>query len=315
MTLEPADLPKPAHVVAVILNTNRRADTLACLESLARSQAPRPGILVLDNASTDGSVEAIRAKYPDVEIHPLAQNLGYAGNNNVGIRRALAMGADWVLLLNEDVVVGADALRVMLEAAGSRANAGFVGPMVYHYDEPEIIQSAGGRLGPGWQAIHVGQNSVDRGEFASPRSVQWVSGCALLARREMIESVGVLDERFFYYWEETEWCLRARGLGWDVLFVPGARAWHKGVQRDYQPSPNVTYYWARNWLMMLAKHRAPVLVWLVAIIVLGRSLLSWSIRPRWRSRRPHRDALWQGVVDFLRGRSGIRPPSPGALNP
>jgi len=311
---EPTDLPRPAHVVAVILNTNRRADTLACLESLARSQVLRPGILVLDNASTDGSVEAIRAMFPDVEIHPLAQNLGYAGNNNVGIRRALAMGAEWVLLLNEDVVVDANALRAMLEAAGGRANVGFVGPMVYHYDEPEIIQSAGGRLGPGWQAIHVGQNTVDRGEFASPRSVEWVSGCALLARREMIESVGALDERFFYYWEETEWCLRARELGWDVLFVPMARVWHKGVQRDYQPGPNVTYYWARNWLMMLAKHRAPALVWLVAITVLGRSLLSWSIRPRWRNLRPHRDALWQGVVDFLRGRVGIRPTSPGALN-
>jgi hypothetical protein len=137
--------------------------------------------------------------------------------------------------------------------------------------------------------------------------VDWVSGCALLARREMIEQVGVLDERFFYYWEETEWCLRARRSGWLVVAVPGARIWHKGVQRDYRPGPDVTYYSTRNRLLMLGKHRAPMGAWLSASADLARTLLAWTLKPKWREMRRHRDAMWQGMMDFLRRRWGMRP--------
>lgn len=306
VTVLPSGMPK---LMAVILNTNRRSDTLDCLESLKATGYPSLRILVLDNRSTDGSVEAIRSKFPGVEIHSLKANRGYAGNNNVGIRMALEGDADWVLVLNEDVVLGQESISRMLAVGEEDDTVGVVGPMVYHHDEPGVIQSAGGGLGRGWQSIHAGQNQQDRGQYAEPRRVDWISGCALLARCAMIEEIGELDERFFYYWEETEWCLRARRAGWSVVFVPDARVWHKGVQSCYAPGPNVTYYWARNWLMMLAKLRAPPSVWIVALAVLGRNLLAWSVRPKWRSRRPHRDALWQGIMDFLRGRTGVRPQS------
>jgi len=302
-TRELSDLP---CVAAVILNTNRRADTLACLASLIADGYPRLRMLVLDNGSTDGSIEAIQAEYPEVQIHRLAENRGYAGNNNVGLGLALDAGADWVLVLNEDVVLGSNTIERMLEAVEGDAQAGIVGPLILHHDEPLVIQSAGGRLGAGWQTIHIGQNVDNQGQFTMPGQVDWVSGCALLARRAMIEGLGGFDERFFYYWEETEWCLRARRAGWRVYFVPAAQAWHKGVQRSYHPGPNTTYYWGRNWLMMLAKHHAPPSVWIVALAILGRSLLSWTVRPKYRSQGPHRDALLQGVVDFARGRTGMR---------
>jgi GT2 family glycosyltransferase len=127
-----------------------------------------------------------------------------------------------------------------------------------------------------------------------------------MVRKQVVEQVGMLDERFYYYWEETEWCLRARRAGWKVWIAPRAKVWHKGVQSDYRPAPDVTYYWARNWLLMLSKHRAPVRAWSTALILLGRSLLSWTLRPRWRSHRAHRDALWQGATDFFRRRWGRR---------
>jgi GT2 family glycosyltransferase len=293
-------------VCCVVLNTNRREDTLACLRSIRDGDYPRTRALVLDNASTDGSVEAIRAGFPEVQVVELAENLGYAGNNNVGIREAMRLGADWVLILNEDAVLAPDAISRLVEVGGGDASCGFVGPVVYHSNEPQRIQSAGGFLDRSWRSGHRAQNQFDRGQFTVPHESEWVSGCAIMVRREVVEQTGMLDERFYYYWEETEWCLRARRAGWRIWIAPQAKAWHKGVQSDYRPGPDVTYYWARNWLLMLSKHRAPARAWLAAMILLGRSLLSWTFRPRWRLQKAHRDALWQGVSDFFRRRWGPR---------
>lgn len=294
-------------VVSVILNTNRRDDTLECLHSLRGGDYPNLQTVVLDNASTDGSPLAIPSAFPAVRLIELRENRGYAGNNNVGIRAALDLGAAWVLVLNEDVVLAADAVSRLVEVGEGHGKIGLVGPMVFHSQEPEVIQSAGGMLDRGWRSRHEGQNERDQGQYREPRLVDWVSGCALLARREMIEQVGVLDDRFFYYWEETEWCLRARRAGWRVLTAPASKVWHKGVQRHYHPSPDVTYYSTRNRLLMLDKHGAPMSVWLSASAEIARTLLAWTLRPKWRAMRTHRDAMWQGMTDFLRRRWGMRP--------
>ncbi len=297
-------------VVTVILNTNRREDTLACLESLRRVSYSNHRVIVLDNASTDGSVEVIRSSYPAARVIPLEQNLGYAGNNNVGIRLALEQGAGWVFVLNEDTVVDSACISHLVEVGESDPATGIVGPLVYHYDEPDIIQSAGGILDGRWNSIHTGQNEKDCGQFSRPRKVDWISGCAILVRREVIEQVGGLDERFFYYWEETEWCVRARRKGWQIFHVPAAKIWHKGVQRNYQPSPNVTYYATRNRFLLLSKHQAPLRVWAGSILQTARTLASWTVKPKYRFLRDHREAMMQGTMDFLRHRWGARP-SPG----
>jgi hypothetical protein len=170
-----------------------------------------------------------------------------------------------------------------------------------------VIQSAGGVLDKRWLAVHLGQNEPDSGQYSQPRFVDYISGCAILVKRPVIEQIGGLDERLFYYWEETDWCTRAREHGWKVLFAPQAKLWHKGVQRDYRPGPNVTYYNTRNRLLFLSKHHAPFSVWLYAWLRTLLTLLSWTVRPRWREMRSHRDAMWQGVLDFLRKRWGMRP--------
>lgn len=294
-------------IVSVILNTNRRDDTLACLESLARSNYSNHQVVVLDNNSTDGSVEAVREAFPQARLVQLQENLGYAGNNNTGIKIALEMGADWVFVLNEDTVLDPDCLRLLAEAGESDPQIGIVGPMVYHYDEPEYIQSGGGMLGPYWQSIHLAKDERDRGQLKENHAVEWISGCAIMVRREVIEQVGMIDARFFYYWEETEWCLRAGKAGWRIVHVPAARLWHKGVQRNYEPKPSLFYYSTRNRLLMIAKHRAPLKVWFHALAEILRTLASWTLRPKWRGKRAYRDAMWRGLVDFLRGRWGKQP--------
>ena len=296
-----------AYVVSIILNSSRRADTLECLASLDAGAYQPHTALVLDNASTDGSVEAIQAAFGSTHILPLAENRGYAGNNNLGLRWALDHGADWVLVLNEDTVLAPDCLARLVEVGESDPRVGIVGPMVYHYDEPAVIQSAGGALGPYWRAGQIGQNERDQGQYRQPRPVEWIAGCAMLVRRALIEQIGLLDERFFIYWEEIDWCLRAGRAGWRLMHVPAARLWHKGVRRDYRPPPAVTYYTTRNQFLLLSKHRAPLKVWLAAAATALRTLTSWSLKPKWRRLRPHRDALLQGLWDFARQRWGARP--------
>jgi GT2 family glycosyltransferase len=295
-----------ACVITVILNTNRRDDTLATLESLAKSSYTNHKVILLDNASTDGSVETIRSQFPQVQIIKLEENLGYAGNNNVGISAAMDQGADWVFVLNEDTIVDPDCIGMMIDAAGDYPDAGILGPLVYHFNEPEVIQTAGGQIDPHWETHHLGQNQLDKGQFVGVREVDFISGCAILVKRQVIEQIGAIDHRFFYYWEETDWCMRARENNWKVYCVSQAHLWHKGVQRDYRPSANVTYYATRNRFLFLQNHRAPLGIWIAVWWQILRRLASWSIRPKWRHKREHRDALWQGIKDYLNQQWGIR---------
>jgi len=294
-------------VYTVILNTNRRDDTLECIASLNDNSYERNTILVLDNQSSDGSVEAIHARFPQVKIIDLETNRGYAGNNNVGIAYALDQGADWIFVLNEDTVLAPDSLEMLVKAGESDPEIGIVGPMVYHYHTPDVIQSAGGVLGPYWDSIHLGRDQKDRGQYSEIHEVEWISGCAILLRREAILQAGSIDERFFYFWEETEWCIRIRRANWKIINVPQAKLWHKGVTVDHKPKPTVTYYATRNHLLTLAKHHAPFRVWASAWVQLLRTLTSWTIKPRWRNMHEHRDAMWYGIVDFLHGRWGQMP--------
>jgi len=277
---------------------------LECLASLHRNSYPNQKVIILDNHSTDGSVDAIRQAYPRVEIIELTENLGYAGNNNVGIKAALEQRADWVFVLNEDIVLDTECIARLVEVGESDPKIGIVGPLVYHYDEPDVIQSAGGMLGKNWQSIHLGKNEVDHGQFKSPHFVEWISGCAIMVRRAAIEQAGMLDKDYFIYWEETEWCIRIGQAGWKIVNVPQARIWHKGVQRNYQPKPSFTYYGTRNHLFTLAKHNAPFPVKVYNWMQILRTLTSWSIKPRWRNMREHRNAMWKGMLDYMRHRAG-----------
>jgi GT2 family glycosyltransferase len=295
------------YVISVILNTNRRDDTLECLASLGANSYSNHKAIVLDNHSIDGSIQAIRSAFPGVEIIELDENLGYAGNNNVGIKAAVAKGADWIFVLNEDTILAPDVISQLVEVGERDPEIGIVGPMVYHHDEPDVIQSAGGVLGEYWQSIHIAKDQLDTGQIDRPHPVDWISGCGLMIRRDTIEQVGLIDARYFYYWEETEWCLRARKAGWRIMHVPGARIWHKGVQRNYSPHPSVTYYGTRNHLLTLAKHRAPLKAWFFTWIQILRTLSSWTLKPKWQSMRDHRNAMLRGLMDFLNHRWGEMP--------
>jgi GT2 family glycosyltransferase len=159
-------------------------------------------------------------------------------------------------------------------------------------------------LHDGWKPEHRGMGELDAGQFDMLVEVDYLSGCALLVSRKAIETVGLLDDDFFAYHEDTEWCYRGKQAGFKILFVPEAKVWHPDTRQRDENYPLVTYYVARNSLLFAKKHRLGYAIIARMLLSHTRTMLSWSIRPRWRHKRRQRDALARGIMDFARGRFG-----------
>jgi len=294
------------RVTIIILNWNRIVDTLECLESLACLDYPDYEVVVVDNGSTDRSVEAIRERFPEVTLIENGENLGFTGGNNVGLRQALERGADYALLLNNDTEVAPDFLRHIVEATETDPTVGIAGPMIYYHERPELIWSAGGAID--WRrgkTRMLGLNAPDTGQFGTAsRQVNFVTGCALLVKRAVLERVGLLDERFFAYYEETEWCVRAQRAGFKIAHVPTAKVWHKIPLDARDNSPLVHYYMTRNRLLFLKASDAGWRAWLTFLVEYLRTLASWTLRPKWRGKKLARQMMLRAIGDALRGQWG-----------
>jgi len=293
----------------IILNWNGFTDTLKCLQSLRKLNYPTYRVMVVDNASTDGSTGFIRDQFPEVTLMENYENLGFTGGNNIGMRLALENGSDYVLLLNNDTEVDPDFLRVLVEAAESDSRIGIAGPIIYYFDHPQIIWSAGGAINRRrGQTRMVGLNEIDQGQFGQkPREVDFVSGCALLIKRVVLKQVGLLDERFFAYYEEVEWCVRITMAEFMIVHVPQARIWHKISLDKRDDSPLVHYYMTRNRLLLLKITGAGLKAWLHTIIVdYLRTLLSWSLQPKWRGKKHQRKMMLLAIIDAGLGRWGYK---------
>ncbi|MBI5670126.1 MAG: glycosyltransferase family 2 protein [Chloroflexi bacterium] len=296
---------KPA-VSIIVLNYNGCEDTLACLRSLEHLTYPNVEVIVVDNDSADGSVDAFKQAHPGVQIIQTGANLGFTGGNNVGIRYALKHGADYVMLLNNDTVVAPDMVDILIEAMEANPRIGVSGPTIYYYSAPEIIWSAGGTID--WRhgtTSMIGLNEEDKSQFGNaPRPVDFVTGCCLLARRDVWEQAGLLDEKFFMYYEETEWCVRASRAGYQIVHVPTAMLWHKISIESRAASPRTHYYMTRNRLLFLSRTRAGVQPILYTLAEYTRTLVSWSVSARWHDKRPLRDVMLRAIKDYSLGRFG-----------
>ena len=246
-------------VIFVILNYNGGEDTLACLRSIGGVEYGNYRVIVVDNASTDGSADEIEKQCPDVLLIRNGVNEGFDGGNNVGIKAALGDGADAVFLLNNDTVVCPGILRHLTAVSLALPRAGILGPKIYYHDDPRLLWWAGCEKkysATGWLVVYTqeGKKKVDRGQYDEIRRIDGVNGCAMYVRREVFEKAGLFDERYFMYNDEFDICDRAQRAGWDCYFVPAARLWHKVSQSAggcY--SPMLHYLWTRNWLLCSRK--------------------------------------------------------------
>jgi GT2 family glycosyltransferase len=226
--MDHAPVPSPS-IAVVVLTWNGRNLTLDCLRSLEAVRTVNTRIIVVDNGSSDGTAAAVRER-GDARVTTVENtaNLGFAGGNNAGIERALADGARFVLLLNNDTVVDPAFLDEMVRAMLESPDVGIAGPKIYYDSPPDRIWFAGGVLSM-WRgtARHIGIRETDRGQYDAARDVDYVSGCALLARREVFERVGLLDTAYRAYFEDADLCRRAARAGFRIRYVPTAKVWHR----------------------------------------------------------------------------------------
>lgn len=246
----------PPRVCIVVLAWNRREDTLECLRSLARVTDPDTTVLLVDNGSTDGTADAVKMEFPGIKLIETGENLGYTGGNNAGIRRALELGADYVLILNNDTIVDPGFIREMLAVASRSERIGFVSPKIYFQDPPDLLWFAGARFRTwcGYGRME-GYRETDRGQYDQIREIDRPCGCAMLVSRAVCREAGLLDPGLFLYVDEVEWALRARTLGFRSYIAPGAKVWHKvSSSLGGEGHPDAIYYSVRNTLYSLNRN-------------------------------------------------------------
>ena len=294
---------REGKVAVVVVNVDRPADTLECVDSVRASRDAEFAILVVDNGSTpDRRAELAGglAERTGVVLIPLDPNRGFAGGVNAGLERALATDAEYVWILACDTVVEPDAMRHLVATFRERPGAGVAGAMTYYAGTASRIWYAGGFVERGGMGMsrHRGQGEHDTGQYGEVVAADFANGSSVFARLAVAKRIGGLDGSYFLYWEDADWCARATEAGWSVLFVPQARVWHKVTERDDERLPAARAYDARNRLVWHARHRRSRLGFVLAH-VLKAALLS-ALRGHPEDARIH----WSGVAAFLSGRLG-----------
>jgi GT2 family glycosyltransferase len=255
-------------VAIVILNWNRPDDTIKCLKSIGELRIANYElrVIIVDNGSADNSVNQIRkyfSKFPNYQLLTTNSNLGFAGGNNVGIRRALEDGASYVLVLNNDTVIDPLLINQLISSAEKYPRTGIFSPKIYfapgfefHKDRykksdlGKVIWWAGGKID--WDNVYgenVGVDEVDCGQYDKVREIDFATGACMLVRREVFEKVGLFDEKYFMYLEDADFCIRAERSGFKILFVPEAKLWHKVAQSSGIGSSLNDYFITRNRLL------------------------------------------------------------------
>jgi hypothetical protein len=293
----------------VVLNWNRRDETLACLDSILASGWPRLTAIVVDNASEQEIEGHLADRFPGARFVRNETNRGFAGGMNRGVMEALNLGVAYVLLLNNDTHVAPGMVRALVEAAEAHSDAGIVCPLVLYRDKPDVILSAGLRcdLRRGYQGPALGMGETDRGQFAGVRSVDAPSGAAMLVPAGAVREVGLLDEELFLYGEDVDWAQRMQAVGRRVYVVGEARLWHGlSASSGGAFSPLSAYFQTRNSFVVCARYaplRGP------RRFVRGADIVLANLIHTRRASRPFVNvrAVLAGWADHRRGRTGPGP--------
>jgi GT2 family glycosyltransferase len=307
-------------VYIIIVNWNGWQNTCNCLTSLESVSYPNFEILIIDNGSTDGSTERIKSSFPHVRIIELQENLGFSGGNNQGILYALNKGADYVLLLNNDVIVDPSFLISMVELFEQNSDIGAVNPKIYYLNhaKEKVLWGAGGKTNL-WLAAsgNRGQDEVDRGQFDEPTEVDFVTGCCMLMSREALILTGLFDQAYFIYYDDVDWSFRLQRRGLTTYYTPHAKIWHAVSAANMTIEsgrgtlkPTVHFLTARNhlWLVRRYSNYAQKLTAYPAYFL--RRMVYYSAAFILLQRREKLQRLWEGFWAGLQRKPGYQEPEP-----
>lgn len=294
-------------LAVILVNYNGEKYNKACIESiLANRGVDELRIIVVDNASQDDSMRLLEERYAGddrLELLRLDDNYGFSRANNEGIRRAGEWGADAVLLLNNDTEAAPDLLSG-LWACAKRHPGSVIVPKICYSDDRERLWSAGGHFSPVIKkARHIGLDERDEGQYEQERGIDFATGCCLWIPGEVIEKAGTLDERFFLYYEDTEYSFRLKKAGVSICYCPAAVLYHKvGASTRGADSALCAYYIARNWLLCSRLHLGRRYPLFIAYYALNRTVccLLWLMR----GKKELILATLRGIGDYRRGLFG-----------
>jgi GT2 family glycosyltransferase len=289
-------LPK---VSIIILNWNNWKDTIECIESVYQINYSNYDVILVDNGSTNDSVKQIKRHFNELDekksnhfisalnnpinfvesslklLSPPIDNIdgrhaiflietnknwGFSEGNNIGLRFCCKnLNPDYVLLLNNDVIVDSDFLNELVQAAERLPDVGFVGPKIYYYEhngKKDVISFAGASVDliRGWFTI-FGIDQVDDGQQDNEKIVDLLQGSCILVKRKVVKDIGLLDPVYFFYWEDADWCIRGKKNNWSSFFAPAAKIWHKGGKASTgRKNTFQIFYFVRNRIIFMRKN-------------------------------------------------------------
>ena len=240
-------------VFIIILNYNGRKDTVNCLCSLFDSKTLDQAVpIVVDNASFDNSIALITQKFPEIKIIQNKTNLGFAGGNNAGIKFALKNKADYILLLNNDTLAKKDFLELLINHLESDKSYGLAAPAINFKLNYQSLFDLGG--GVNWitgRTTHHNVKSIP--QWKEPLKVEFVTGACMLIKRDVFEKIGLLDENFFMFFEDADFCLRAAKAGFSSWVVPQAQIFHQ-LSASVDKTVHKYHYLLKSNLLFVNKH-------------------------------------------------------------
>lgn len=290
---------KPMPKVAIIiLNWNGLSDTIECLESVMQLHYRAFEVVVVDNASSDGSVEAIKRDYPHVNMLCNQENLGYTGGNNIALRHALDQGFQYFWLLNNDTIVDPYSLSEMINIAESSPDVGLLSPVIYHYDNSEEIQFCGSYVDAKRYNINHFKSIDDYIKYASETEISlW--GTALLIKRRVVETIGFLDDNLFAYYEDCDYSCRTARAGFKNIVTLNAKVFHKDSRSTgSRTAPLQVYLRFRNNYLFWKKNISGTDRFFFFCKALGSTVSYISElhkKDLWESADACLDGFWHGV--------------------
>ncbi len=246
-------------ITAIVLNWNEYKKTKMAIASLLKSNRENfsLNVVIVDNGSHDGSTQKLEKEFIGVRFIYNGSNLGFAKGVNIGVRYAVEVNSDAVFLLNNDAIVGEDTLEKLASVLFSGDNRGIAGPCIFYLREKDRVWQGGGYFSKLKMGVVVPEKNKIRGDLTNTvKIVDFLSGCAMLVKKEVFDSIGFFDERFFFYGEDLDFCLRAKKAGFDVLYVTEASAWHDIDINKNRTTPFVLYNLARTSLLLVKKNFA-----------------------------------------------------------
>lgn len=243
------------HVAIIVLNWNGKKDTLECLESLQQLDYIDYEIIIADNGSSDDSLRTFSSLYPKITLINNKKNLGFAEGNNKALEYVLQRSFDAALLLNNDTTVSPSLLKEFVKLSKQYPKS-ILGAKVYLHSQKTVFDHFGGNwnLSKGEFDLVGHREKENFLSWENPFEIDYVCGCSLFARTSAFKEIGLLDPKFFLFWEESDFCFRAKQLGYTILVCPQAKIWHKVSASFVGGKPHTIYFWWRNRLLFIEKN-------------------------------------------------------------